>query len=122
MTCLGYLCSFSNLQARVVQLDDIMSRPESPSTTDIVNVDSKALREARDLIERGTLDEASAYIESNPHAQLWRLLAESALKALDLKTAEHAFVKSKDYYGIEFVKRLHNINVSEERFKNNTNS
>jgi hypothetical protein len=40
-----------------------------------------------------------------------RLLAESALNKLDIKTAEHAFVKCKDYYGIEFVKKLQNIPV-----------
>jgi hypothetical protein len=39
-------------------------------------------------------------------------LGDSALEKLDLKTAEHSFVKSKDYYGIEFVKRLQNITVS----------
>jgi WD repeat-containing protein 35 len=38
-------------------------------------------------------------------------LAESALNKLDIKTAEHAFVKCKDYYGIEFVKKLQNIPV-----------
>ena len=40
-----------------------------------------------------------------------RLLAESALNKLDIKTAEHAFVKCKDYYGIEFVKKLQNLPV-----------
>lgn len=25
---------------------------------------------------------------------------------MDLKTAEHAYVKCKDYYGVEFVKKL----------------
>ena len=35
-----------------------------------------------------------------------RLLAESALEALNLKIADQAFVRCKDYQGIEFVKRL----------------
>ncbi|GLD74980.1 WD repeat-containing protein 35 isoform X1 [Lates japonicus] len=39
----------------------------------------------------------------------WRLLAEAALQKLDLKTAEQAFVRCKDYQGIEFVKRLGNL-------------
>lgn len=38
-----------------------------------------------------------------------RLLAEAALQKLDLKTAEQAFVRCKDYQGIEFVKRLGNL-------------
>lgn len=52
-----------------------------------------------------------------PHALLFppccepsrRLLAEAALQKLDLKTAEKAFVRCKDYQGIEFVKRLANL-------------
>lgn len=38
-----------------------------------------------------------------------RLLAEAALQKLDLKTAEQAFVRCKDYQGIGFVKRLGNL-------------
>lgn len=38
-----------------------------------------------------------------------RLLAEAALQKLDLRMAEKAFVRCKDYQGIEFVKRLGNL-------------
>lgn len=38
-------------------------------------------------------------------------MAESSLSKMDLKTAEIAFVKTRDYYGIEFVKKLQNIPV-----------
>lgn len=38
-----------------------------------------------------------------------RLLAEAALQKLDLKMAEQAFVRCNDYQGIEFVKRLGNL-------------
>lgn len=37
---------------------------------------------------------------------LRRLLAEAALHKLELKTAEQAFVRCKDYQGIELVKRV----------------
>jgi hypothetical protein len=40
-----------------------------------------------------------------------RLLAESALEQLNLKVAEQAFVRCRDYQGIEFVKRLGNLQV-----------
>jgi flagellar basal body P-ring protein FlgI len=39
-------------------------------------------------------------------------LAKSALKKLDVKTAELAFIKSNDFYGIDFLKKLQNITVS----------
>ena len=38
-----------------------------------------------------------------------RLLAEAALENLDLKMAEQAFVRCRDFQGIEFVKRLGNL-------------
>ncbi len=36
-------------------------------------------------------------------------MAEAALQKLDLKMAEQAFVRCRDYQGIEFVKRLSNL-------------
>lgn len=41
-----------------------------------------------------------------------RLLAEAALEKLELEVAEKAFVHSKDYQGIQFVKRLKKLDVS----------
>ena len=41
-----------------------------------------------------------------------RLLAESALKQLDLEVAEKAYVMSRNYAGIQFVKRLKMLEVS----------
>ena len=43
------------------------------------------------------------------HHRLWRLLAEAAIEELDFTTAESAYVRCKDYPGIQFVKRLQNI-------------
>ena len=110
-SCSGYLCSFSDLEVKVALLDDIMQRPENPSQNDIVDFDTKSLRDTRELLEKVNLQEATQFIEQNPHQKLWRLLAETALNKLDIKSAEHAFVKCKDYYGIEFVKKLQNLNV-----------
>ena len=42
-----------------------------------------------------------------------RLLAEAALEKLELEVAEKAFVHSNDYQGIQFVKRLKKLDVSE---------
>lgn len=38
-----------------------------------------------------------------------RLLAEAAVKKLDLSTAEAAFVRCSDYAGIQLVKRISNV-------------
>ena len=69
----------------------------------------KSLRDTRDLLEKVGIKDAQTFIEDNPHPRLWRLLAEAAVEKLNLITAETAYVRCKDYPGIQFVKRLSNI-------------
>ncbi|CAG2226168.1 IFT121 [Mytilus edulis] len=75
----GYICNFNDLQIKSVLLDEIMRIQKTQP--------KKAWQKWR----------------------LKRLLAESALEQLNLKVAEQAFVRCKDYQGIEFVKRLGNL-------------
>lgn len=42
-----------------------------------------------------------------------RLLAESSLDKLELDMAGKAFVRSSDYQGVQFVKRLKKLDVRE---------
>ncbi|KAF3844600.1 hypothetical protein F7725_007763 [Dissostichus mawsoni] len=83
--------------------------PERPNKDNLINFEIRSLRDSRALIEKVGIEDASQFIEDNPHPRLWRLLAEAALQKLDLKTAEQAFVRCKDFQGIEFVKRLGNL-------------
>jgi WD repeat-containing protein 35 len=71
ISCSGYLCSFSDLQVKVLFLDEIMNRPDNPSQADIANFDTKALRDTRDLLDKVDLYEATQFIEQNPHQRLW---------------------------------------------------
>lgn len=105
----GYICQFSDLQIKSVLLDEILKDPANPTRDNIVDLEVKSLRDTRDLLEKVGLTESQKFIEANTHPRLWRLLAEASLEKLDLKTAETAFAKSKDYQGIEFVKRLANL-------------
>lgn len=105
----GYICQFSDLQIKAVLLDEVMKDPENPAKDDMIELEIKSLRDTRDLLDKVGLADAQQFIEDNPHPRLWRLLAESALEQLNLKVAETAFVKCKDYQGIEFVKRLGNL-------------
>ncbi|KAK3766441.1 hypothetical protein RRG08_056115 [Elysia crispata] len=105
----GYICQFRDLQIKSVLLDEIMKDPENPTKEDVIEMEIKSLRDTRDLLEKVGLTDAQAFVEANPHPRLWRLLAESALDQLNLKVAETAFVKCKDYQGIEFVKKLGNL-------------
>lgn len=52
------------------------------------------------------MQEAFKQLDSRPHPRLWQVLAELSLEALDLTTAEKAFVRCGDYQGIQYVKRL----------------
>ncbi|XP_062892582.1 WD repeat-containing protein 35 isoform X2 [Mobula hypostoma] len=105
----GYICSFENLEIKSVLLDEILKEPSQPNKDYIINFEIRSLRDSRSLIETVGIEDACTFIEENPHPRLWRLLAEAALQRLDLKTAEQAFVRCKDYQGIEFVKRLGNL-------------
>ncbi|XP_071111924.1 WD repeat-containing protein 35-like isoform X1 [Haliotis cracherodii] len=107
--CSGYICQFNDLQIKSVLLDEIMKDPENPTKEEMVEMEIKSLRDTRDLLEKVGIADAQQFIEDNPHPRLWRLLAESSLEQLNLKVAETAFVKCKDFQGIEFVKRLGNL-------------
>lgn len=41
-------------------------------------------------------------------------MAEEALNHLDIKVAEHAFVKVHDYYGLQFLRRLQQFQVEKK--------
>ncbi|OCT79015.1 WD repeat-containing protein 35 [Xenopus laevis] len=105
----GYICNFEDLEIKSVLLDELLKDPEHPNKDYIINFEIRSLRDSRALIEKVGIEDASQFIEDNPHPRLWRLLAEAALEKLDLPTAEQAFVRCKDYQGIEFVKRLGNL-------------
>ncbi|XP_029451827.1 WD repeat-containing protein 35 isoform X1 [Rhinatrema bivittatum] len=105
----GYICNFEDLEIKSVILDEILKDPEHPNKDYMINFEIRSLRDSRALIEKVGIEDASQFIEDNPHPRLWRLLAEAALQKLDLPTAEQAFVRCKDYQGIEFVKRLGNL-------------
>ncbi|XP_014288387.1 WD repeat-containing protein 35 [Halyomorpha halys] len=106
----GYICCFKDLEIRTVLLDDIMSNPDVLTIEDhILDLEVKSLRDTRQLLEKVGINEATAFIEQNPHPRLWHLLAEAAVKKLDIKTAETAFVHCSDYPGLQLIKRLNNI-------------
>lgn len=105
----GYICSFEDLEIEAVLLDEVLRDPENPNSELLLQLEVKSLRDTRDLLEKVGIKDAMAFIEENPHTRLWRLLAEAAVENLELVIAETAYVRCKDYPGIQFVKRLSNI-------------
>ena len=108
----GYICAFQDLEIKAVLLDEILRDPENPTKELLLELEVKSLRDTRDLLEKVGIKDAQTFIEENPHPRLWRLLAEAAVEALDFTTAETAFVRCKDYPGIQLVKRLSNMTNS----------
>ena len=58
-------------------------------------------RDTRDLLKTTSMDDAYAFVDSNSHPRLWRILAEHALEQLDFSMADKAFVRCADYQGIQ---------------------
>lgn len=110
ISCSGYICNFEDLEITCVLLDDIISGQQPQDTKNhIIQLRVKSLRDTEELLSHVGITEAKQFIEDNPHPRLWRLLAESALKKLDLETAENAFVRCANYPGIQLIKRLKTI-------------
>ncbi|CAD5234713.1 unnamed protein product [Bursaphelenchus xylophilus] len=105
----GYLCDFTDLTVKCAQLDEVLKDPENPTKTAIISIETKTLRQAKELLDQDKISEATKFIESHSHPKLWNLLATFALNKLDLKTAEHAFVELQDFGGLQFLKKLKNI-------------
>ncbi|CAG9855118.1 unnamed protein product [Phyllotreta striolata] len=110
VACSGYLCSFNDLEIKAVLLDEVMENPEKPDKDHIIKIDVKSLRDTRQLLEKVGINEACQFVEDNRHPRLWRLVAEAALKQMNLPMAEACFVRSKDYSKVLFVKKLGDIN------------
>lgn len=111
ITASGFLCRFQNLEIRSVILDEILKQPieqqpQPPSRDLVVDFESKSLREVREKMNSEGLAAGYQAAEKNPNPRLFRLIAESALEALDLTTAEKSFVKCEDYHAIQLVHQL----------------
>jgi len=106
----AFLAQFNDLEVKSVLLDEIMYNPENPEPDMVFDHETQTLKDARELIRNVGLQEAYSYINSNSHIRLWRLLAEASLEALDFPMADKAFVRCKDYQGIQYVKRLQELN------------
>lgn len=95
----GYLCDFTDLEVKAVNLDEILKDPEEIKniTEMFASFEQKNLRDTREMLTSVSLKEAVEFVEKNPHKRLWKLISESALDKLNYAVAERAFVKNEDY-------------------------
>ncbi|KAJ3193848.1 WD repeat-containing protein 35 [Irineochytrium annulatum] len=115
ITSSGYVCSFDNLQIKAILLDEIFKQPESPSKEYMLNIDSKSLRDTRNILGQVGLADGLQFVEDNPHPRLWRLVADAALDALDFPIAQKAFIRCLDYGGLQFVKKLQKLDDAQKQ-------
>ncbi|CAG9463207.1 unnamed protein product [Pedinophyceae sp. YPF-701] len=111
----SHLCAFRQLKVTGINLDALQVDPENPDVGVVSVTEASALQELRRLLGEGTRDEVMDFIGRNSHAELWRILAENALLKLDLQMADRAFVRCKDYWGIQLVKRLRALGDAEKQ-------
>ncbi|XP_050313248.1 WD repeat-containing protein 35 isoform X2 [Anthonomus grandis grandis] len=110
VACSGYICSFNDLEVEAVLLDDVIDNPEKPTNDYLIKLEIKSLRDTRQLLEKVGINEAAQFVEDNRHPRLWRLVAEAALKEMNLTMADACFVRAKDYAKVQFVKEMRDIN------------
>ena len=107
----GYLCDFTDLEVKSVLLDDILKDPEEIKVISemFVSYEQKYLRETREIITSASLKDAVDFVEKNSHPRLWKLITEASLDKLNFGVAERAFVKNDDYYGVQLIAKLNNM-------------
>jgi len=111
----AYLCKFDSLQVRSVLLDKIMDDPENPEREHVEYHSTKSMRDTETLLETASMEDVFQFIEDNSHPKLWRQLAEFSLRKLNFQVADKAFVRCGDYHGVQFVKRLQQLDSAEKQ-------
>ncbi|KAI8815756.1 uncharacterized protein EV422DRAFT_581893 [Fimicolochytrium jonesii] len=109
IACNGYICSFKDLQISAALLDEIMQTPDKPSRDWILNLETKSLRDTRNIIARVGLPDAYQFVEDNPHPRLWKLVGDAALEQLEFGIARKTMVKRMDWGGLVWLKRLERL-------------
>ncbi|OON21585.1 WD domain, G-beta repeat protein [Opisthorchis viverrini] len=104
-----FICSFHNLEVLGVLLDELVALEDQPSKDCLLRVPVKVFRDCQYVLEKEGPTKAQELLDANPHPKLKQLLAESCLARQDLDTAELGFVHCQNYAGIQFVKRLRNV-------------
>lgn len=49
----------------------VQQDPERPNKDNLINFEIRSLRDSRALIEKVGIEDASQFIEDNPHPRLW---------------------------------------------------
>lgn len=85
--------------------------PEHPSKDYIMNFEIRSLRDSRALIEKVGIEDASQFIEDNPHPRLWYLknpsVSQSQLYAFKVPALSHSVSTLASYLELVSLFALH---------------
>eukprot|EP00127_Corallochytrium_limacisporum_P003035 Clim_evm82s144 gene=Clim_evmTU82s144 len=117
--CSGHVCAFTDLNIKIVMLNEILSNPTRPNLDAIVKMDSASLRQCGELLRKAsgisrdqdpiTLNDVLAFVEKHAHTRLWKLLADESLDQERLDIAQRCYQRSKDLAALRIVKRIRGI-------------
>ena len=113
LQCNGYLADFSDLNITAVKLEDLMYKPweNNYEVKDIIiKIETRILRDLQEHINNNMpMEDIYKYVEEHPSRKLWNLLSKHALNNMDFATAEKSFTHMNDYMGLNFIKKVKNI-------------
>ena len=109
----GYLAEFNDMNIISIKLDDLLFKPneEKKEVDDIIiKIETRALRDLRSMLQnKSPIDEIYKFVDENSSHKLWEIFGKHCLENLDFINAEKAMLKINDYMGLEFIKRIKNI-------------
>ncbi|CAH8435334.1 unnamed protein product [Heterobilharzia americana] len=104
-----FLYEFKDLEVQGILLDELVAATNQPNEEFLMKTPIKVLRDFKQILEKDGLEKASEFVNNNPHVRLRRLLIEACLEKQNLDMAELQFVHLQEYSGIQFIKKLRNI-------------
>ncbi|CAH8834876.1 unnamed protein product [Trichobilharzia szidati] len=104
-----FLYEFKDLEVQGILLDELVSATDQPNEEFLLKTPIKKVRDFKQILEKDGFEKAAEFITNNPHVKLRRLLIEACLEKQDLDMAELQFVHLQEYSGIQFIKKLRNI-------------
>ncbi|KAH8855133.1 WD repeat-containing protein 35 [Schistosoma japonicum] len=105
-----FLYEFKDMEVKGVLLDELVKSVNiQPNEEFLLKTPIKKVKDFKQLLQNNSLENALEFIKNNPHCRLRRLLIDDCLEKQDLDMAELQFVHLQEYSGIQFIKRLRNI-------------
>jgi len=93
----------------VVDVDKLASDSAEPDRAWLQQLETSPLLQVRALLVKGAKDDLNELLRKANSPRLWKVVADSALDALDLDLADRAFVQCKNWHGVQLVKKLRTL-------------